>query len=125
MGQGSQCNWIVKFATVPVSNCPLLVFCISGQVRERFQSTSSADRRFEGVFLFNVLQVNICTSLVFSKPVHIAVVKQQMICFDGETQKYASTYVFKNTVFTSGASKSEEFSLCYLRLQKSVLSQHS
>lgn len=98
-----------------VRNCPreqlsaagFLHFCMGGQVMG-FQSRSSANGGTEGVFLVNVLQVNTCTSLVFFRIVHIAVAKQQMICFDAGTQKYY-LFVFLKTVFTTGAIRVKNF----------------
>lgn len=77
-----------------LSTAGFMHFGMDGQVMG-FQSTSSANRGLGGGFLVNVLQVNVCMSLVFFKTVHIAVAKQQMICFDAGTQKYTFTCVSK------------------------------
>lgn len=58
-------------------------------------------------------------------PQQLLVLLSNMPCFDGDTQMCALTGVSENTGLTSGARKSKEFSLCYLRSGNSVLSENA
>lgn len=58
-------------------------------------------------------------------PQQFLLLLSNMLCFDGDTRMCALTGVSENTGLTSGAGNSEEFSLCYLRSGKSILSENA